>query len=543
MNNRFLLFFHSLFLASLVFITGCSKTSETPVDIGNREQILHIGNGDEPQDIDPHVTTGLPEFHIQSALFEGLVSKDPKTLDVIPGVAESWEVSEDGRTYIFKIRETARWSNGENITAKDFVDSYERALLPKLGNQYAYSLHVIENAKAFNLGEISDFSVVGIKAVDDRTLEFKLTNRVPYFLQLLDHHSMYPVHVPTIKKHGEIDRRGNRWTRAENFVGNGPFVIKEWKINSIFSVKKNPYYWDSENVKLNEIHFYPIQDTAAEERMYRAGQLHKVNDIPVEKVPVYREKNYPGFRQFPKFATYFYRFNTTIEPLNDVRVRKALAYSIDRVTLVEKVTKGGQLPAYNFTPLDTNGYTAEAQVSYDPELARQLLAEAGYANGEGFPKLTILYNTMESHKKIALAFQQMWKKELNVDVQLENQDWKVYLANQRAMNYQIARAAWVGDYYDVNTFLDMFVKDGGNNETGWFNPEYDKAIELAAQSETQQERYEHFQRAEAILIDELPIMPVYFYMGSTLIRESVKGWHDNALDFYSYKGVYLEADK
>jgi oligopeptide transport system substrate-binding protein len=527
-------------LLFLAIFTGCSSDHLTRVEVGNEKQILHIGNGDEPADVDPHVTVGKPEGNLQYAIFEGLVARNPNTLEVVPGVAESWQVSDDLMLYTFKIRENARWSNGDPLTAEDFVWSWKRALMPALGNQYAYSLFVIKNAEAFYSGKIEDFAEVGVKALDPHTLQVELNSPTSYFLQLLDHHSMYPVHRETIEKFGAADERGTEWTRPENFVGNGPFTTKKWSPNEVFSVEKNPKYWDADSIKLSEIHFYPVQQFTTEERMFRAGQLHIINELPIQKIATYRRENSESLRSFPMFSTYFYLLNVTRPPLNDVRVRKALAYSIDRESLTENVTKGGEPPAYNLTPPNTNGYTAQAKMPFDIALARELLAQAGYPGGKGFPELTIIYNTTENHQKIAETLQYMWKQALNIDVTLQNQDWKVFLANQRTMNYQISRSGWGGDYYDPNTFLDMFVTDGGNNDTGWSNARYDELIELAARAKTQKERYQYFQEAEAILVDEVPIIPMYTYTRNRLIHPSVKNWHSNILERWSYKNVYLE---
>lgn len=529
----------ALIAASL--LSACSSDRQTAVQTGIEQQILHIGNGDEPSDVDPHVTTGMPEAHLQYALFEGLVTKNGKTLEPEPAVAESWTMSEDGKTYTFKIRNTARWSNGDEITAEDFVWSWQRALLPALGNQYAYSLNVIRNAEQFNRGEITDFSEVGVKALDKYTLQVELNHPVPYFLELLDHHSMYPVHRATIEKFGAADQRGTRWTRPENFVGNGGFVIKEWQSNKVFSVKKNPLYWDSENIRLNEIHFYPIQQSTTEERMYRAGQLHITKTVPSAKLEQYHADNDAALRSYPFMATYYYLLNTTKPPLNDVRIRKALAYSIDREQITSKVTKGGQVPAFHFTPPFENGYQATSNIPYDIEQAKTLLAEAGYPNGEGFPPITIMYNTMEDHQKIAVVIQQMWKRALNINVNIQNQDWKVFLATLRTGDYEVARSGWVGDYYDPNTFLDLFVTDGGNNKTGWSNPRYDELIALAANTVDEEQRLEYFQEAETLLVEEVPIIPIYTYATNSLVHPSVKNWHNNLMDYYSYKHVYLDA--
>lgn len=529
----------SFFATSIFALTSCSLDWETNVESGNRDQILHFGNGDEPQEIDPHMTTGIPEFHIQQALFEGIVSKHPATLSIQPGVAESWDISDDQLTYTFHFRKNARWSNGDPVTAQDFIYSWERALRPELGSLYGYMFTYIKNADAFFKGKIDDFSEVGVKALDEHTLQVELQAPTPFFLQLLDHHSYYPVHPPTIEKFGGMIKRGSQWSRPGNFVGNGPFVLKDWKLNYILTVKKSPTYWDANKVSLNGIHFYPIQNRSTEERMYRAGQLHITEELPNEKVAIYKKTDPESLNITPWLGTYFYRFNTKVKPLDDKRVRRALSMSINRPQIVENVTKGGQIPAYNFTPPDTIGFTAEAKFEYDVEAARALLAEAGYPNGEGFPKLDILYNTDESHRLVAIAIQQMWKQALNVNITLVNQDWQVYLDSETRGNYQISRAGWIGDYADPNNFLDMLLTGGGNNRTGWGSAEYDALIAAAAKAVTNEERFKYFQQNEQILVDEAPVMPIYTYTKVYLIHPSVSGWEANILDQHPYKYVSL----
>lgn len=504
---------------------------------------MHIGNGTEPAEVDPHTTTGMPEFHLQMALFEGLVSKHPQTLEAVPGVAERWDVSEDGLIYTFYLRANAKWSNGDPITADDFVFSWQRALSVALGNQYAGSLYVLKNAEAFYKNEINDFSQVGAKALDAHTLQVTLENPTPYFLQLLDHHSMYPVHRPTILKHGKIDEAATRWTRPENFVGNGAFVIKEWTPGKIFIVKRNPHYWDSENVKLKEIYFYPIDQTLVEERMFKAKQLHKTETMPSTKIETYRKSRFAEYKGHLYFGTYFYLFNVTKKPLDDARVRRALAYSIDRESITKNITKGGQVATYSYTPPDTLGYNATTKMVYDIDLAKKLLAEAGYPDGKGFPKLELIYNTNQDHQKIAVAIQQMWKKALNIDVTLQNQEWKVYINNQTLLNYQISRRGWIGDYLDPFTFLELFITNGGNNNTGWSNAEYDELLKKSISAKSREERYSYLQQAETILINEAPILPIYNYTTNYLLSEDVKGYYPNIMDYHPYKYMYLESSK
>jgi oligopeptide transport system substrate-binding protein len=347
------------------------------------------------------------------------------------------------------------------------------------------------------------------------------------------------VPIKVIKQHGAIDDRNNPWTRPEFFVGNGPFVLKEWRMNSHILVEKSPTYWDKKNVKLNSIYFDPTEDSDTAERMFRSGQLHSVPVVSPSKVAFYR-KNKPNLiNVYPLLATYFYKFNVTRPGVSDKRVRKALAMAIDRHAITETIMRAGELPALYFTPPNTGGYTCKTHISEDVAEARRLLAEAGYPDGKGFPKVEVLFNTLQAHKAVAEALQQMWKKNLNIDIVLHNEEWKVYLDSMRRTNFSLGRAGWIGDYVDPSTFLDQFTTESGNNETGWSNPEYDRLIRLAGSTGDQAVRYDAYQKAEAILLDELPIMPIYFYTQPRIILPCVKGWYPNVIDEYDYKSIYL----
>ncbi|MBQ44441.1 MAG: peptide ABC transporter substrate-binding protein [Porticoccaceae bacterium] len=536
------LIFLSILLATCVTLTGCGS-SETNVVAGNKSGTLYWGNGTEPQSLDPQIATGVPEHHIISAVMEGLVLKDRKTLEPRPGVAKTWDISNDGRVYTFYLRENAKWSNGDAHTADDYVWSWWRALQTTLGNQYAYMLFPIKNAKRYYDGETSDFSDVGVKAIDKRTLQVTLTNPTPYFLQLLDHYSLFPVHQATIEKFGRADERGTRWSYEGNLVGNGPYKLEEWKINRHITVTKNPYYWDEANVSINSIVFKPVDNAVTEERMFRAGALHVTSSIPADKIAIYQEKSAPELKITPYLGTYFYRLNINTPQLQDKRVRRALGMAIDRKQLVDNITKGGQIPAYTMTPPGTMGYFPESTLNFDPEAAKRLLAEAGYPNGEGFPPVEILYNTNEGHRKIAVALQEMWKNYLNIDIKLLNQEWKVYLATESAGDYQISRGGWIGDYVDPNNFLDMFLCNGGNNRTGWCNEEYDRLIlEVAPSQSSHEQRLKIFQQAETILLEDMPIIPVYTYTSIKLLHPSVRNFDDNILNQAMYKDLYLDAN-
>ncbi|MGB1140022.1 MAG: peptide ABC transporter substrate-binding protein [Halioglobus sp.] len=531
-----------LVIASTVVLVACSG-GESRVISGDKDKILHFGNGTEPQGLDPHVVTGLPEHHIVSALFEGLATKNPYTLEPEPGVAERWDISDDGRVYTFHINPQARWSNGDPMTAHDYVWSWQRALNPAMGNQYAYMLYPVVNAKEFATGKLDDFGQVGVQALDDLTLQVTLTAATPYFLQLMDHYSTYAVHRPTIEAFGKATDRYTQWTRPGNIVGNGPFVLDEWLLNRRVTVKKSDTYWDRDNVKLEGVVFYPIENASSEERMFRVGQLHVTGTVPIDKVPVYRAMEDTPYVNAPYLGTYYYLLNINEAPLTDIRVRKALAMTVDREQLARTVMHNVVVPAYAITPPGTLGYQPPKLFDHDIEQARQLMVDAGFPNGEGWPGLELLYNTSEGHRKIAVALQQMWKDALNIDVTLTNQEWKVYLDSVDQMDFQMARRGWVGDYVDANNFLDMFLCGGGNNNTGFCEPEYDDMIlQQAPNATTREERYAIFHAAETMLMEQMPIIPIYIYTSSKLKQPSVKGMPSNLMNHMNLKYVSLEPD-
>ena len=526
-----------------IFIISCSE-SINPVDSGLENQIYHHGNGSEPQGIDPHIVTGVPEHHILISLCEGLTIPNPNPNDTngyMAGTAESWSISDDGKEYIFNINKNAKWSNGEPVTADDFVWSWKRILTASLGSQYPDMLYYLVGAYEYHNGLIDDFDQVGVKSVDKHTLKVNLKNPTPFFLGLLSHYSTWPVHKDTVLKFGDIDDRNGEWTRPGNFVCNGPFQLKTWELNNKIVVEKNPHYYDAAMVRLNEIHYYPVSNVMTEDRMFRAGQLHLTSTLPSQKCPIYIEEN-PNLRIDPYMGTYFYRINTENEVLKDVRVRKALAYSIDRQLLVDKVTKCGQIPAYSFTPPGSNGYQPTTEIPFDPILAKSLLEEAGFSEQNPFPKLEILFNTNEDHRKLALAVQQMWQINLGIEVELVNQDWKVYLNREMIGDFQISRAGWIGDYEDPNTFLDLMRPNRGNNKTGWENMEYDALVEKANTINNQAERYKLLYQAEEILIKNMPVIPLYTYVRAYQLSPDVKGFSPHILDHHHPKFIYLERD-
>lgn len=524
---------------ALFLFTGCGGGIPN-ADEGVRDGILLLGNGAEPKTLDPQRATGVTENKIISALIEGLITYHP-TDDNLPepGVAYRWEANEDYSEWTFYLRPDALWSNGDPVLASDFVYSYARMLDPAFPGEYGQMLFIMENAEAFNRGEITDFGQVGVKAVDERTLRFRLVGPIPFFLGMLKHYSWYPVHPATIEAHGGPLNMSGDWTLPGNFVGNGSFVLKEWRPNQFIRVVKSPTYWDRERMRINEIYFFAIEDINTEQRMFNSGRLHVTNSVPTNDLPSLRRNRPDVLRIDPYLGTYFFRFNTTRAPLDNPLVRKALNWSIDRRLIVDRVALGDQQPAFSFVPPGFDDYPTREFVGFDPERARAYLAEAGFPGGRGFPQLNLLFNTSESHRKIAEAIVAMWNENLSINLQLENKEWKVYLDAQSHLNYDISRAGWIGDYMDPITFLEMFTTGNGNNDTGWSNMEYDALIAKAFRSRTPEEHIDALMRAEEILMTELPIAPLYFYTRIFLKDPRLGGWYPKLLDNRPYKYLYF----
>ena len=537
-------------VAAALFVAGCGKKAPAPAAAGEKSaaggpatpQIWKVSNGTEPQDLDPQNITGVPEHKLMMAFFEGLAAEDPKDLHPVPGLAERWEISEDGKVYTFHLRANAKWSNGEPITVKDVIESYQRMLSPRMAAEYASMIYsYVAGARDYYEGKITDFAQVGFKQTGEHTLQVTLRNPTPYLMKIIaSHYAWTPVPVSVIKKFGALDQKRTAWTRAGNFVGSGPFLLKEWLPNRRIVAARNPHYWDAKNVKLDEIHFFPTEDVATDERNFRTGQVHMTNTLPVAKIDVYRKEFPDSLRIDPYLGVYFYRCNIARPPLNDKRVRRALALAIDRESLVKNVTRGGQVPAYAICHPDTAGYTPRARLSGTIEEAKRLLAEAGFPEGKGLPTIELLYNTSENHRSIAEAIQQMWRKNLGVNITLANQEWKVYLDMQHTQNFWMARAGWVADYVDPHTFYELWETGNGNNNTNWGNAEYDRLLHasLAARNET--ERYEIYQQMEAILVDEMPIIPIYYLTSVKALSPKVKGYYPTLLDNHPYKHIWIE---
>jgi oligopeptide transport system substrate-binding protein len=522
----------------LLLFAGCGKR-ETAVERGNRESVLHYSIGSEPSDLDPHVVVALADSKVMAALFEPLVTFEPGTLAPKPALAESWDISPDGLTYTFHLRADAKWSNGETINAQDVVDSWHRILAPSLAAPYADWFYLLRGAEAFHKGQTKDFSTVGVVATDARTLVVTLTHPAPYFLQVLLNSPWRPVNVRSIAAIGDAYQRGTPWTSPGRLVSSGPFVLKEWNAHQHILVEKSPTYWDRAHVRLNAIRFYPIDNIDAEERAFRAGQLHVTWSLSLSKVlPLQREKS-PALRIDPTLQTYFFRLNTCKPPFDDERIRRALALSIDRQTIADKILPGGRVPASSLVPTFLKGYTPPAYTAYDLAAARQLLTDAGHAGGAGLPPIEILYNNSEILRSVAEAIQQMWHRDLGIDARIVNQEYKVVMAARRAGDFQILLGDWTADYLDATTFLDLWRHDSGNNYTGWSDPAYDALAARADATVDPAARAALLAQEEAIVLKAAPMIPIYFNTHVYLLHPSVKDWQPTPMDHIDFKYVWL----
>jgi oligopeptide transport system substrate-binding protein len=512
------------FLSALT--VSCDKVSD-------RADLVFV-NGAEPETLDPSIITGQPEGRVVNALFEGLCAYDENG-QAVPGVAESWNVSPDGKIYTFHLRQNAKWSDGSPLTAHDFVQSWKHTLTPSTGSQYNYQLYPIKNAQAFAEEKLTDFSHVGVKALDDRTLVVELENPTPYFIQLCAFPTLHPLPVAL------IERVGDDWVKPEYLVCNGAYSLESWRINDKIRLRKNPHYWDRENVALETIDVLPISDANVAFNFYASGLADLLMDKGLAPPALLDDlKKRDDFHASPFLGIYFLRYNCQKGPFADERVRHAFSLVVDKQRIVEKITRAGEEAAPGFVPPGIPGYTGTEGLTFDPEKARRLLSEAGYPGGKGFPNANYLYSKSELNEAIAVELQSMWRDQLGVNVNLVRQEWKVYLNSLSLLDYDIARSSWVGDYPDPNTFLDMFLTGGGNNRTGWSSPQYDALIAASARELDPKKRFDILRQAEDLLVQKaVPICPIYYYVGIQLYDpKKLGGIRANVLDEHPLRRIY-----
>ena len=492
-------------------------------------QDLIIANGSEPATLDPALMQDTASNNLYLGLFEGLVQYDPRTSKGIPAMASSWTTSADGLTVTYKLRD-AKWSDGTPVTAQDFVYGWLRTLDPKTASSYAYMLGmVVKGADAFNSGK-GKAEDVAIKAVDAKTFQVQLVGPAPYFVDMTAHSAFGPA------PKWAIDKFGDQWTKPGNLVSNGAFMLKEWKAQDYIYVVKNPNYWDAKNVKLKDIKYLMSDNTSTNYKMFKAGAADWMLGISLDMIDEIKlRKDYQAAAQF---ATYYINLNNQRKPFDDVRVRRAFAGAIDKQTLVNKVTKGGQIPTDAFSPAMA-GYTPQKGIGFNVADAKKNLADSGYPNGAGFPTLTYVYNTSAGHKLIAEYVQQQLKANLNVDIVLQNMEFKTLIELRNKHDFTIARDGWVGDYLDPNTMLELFITGSGNNSGDHRNVAFDKLMDDARMS-SGDARMKMLMDAEKILMtQDQAIIPLYNYVSQDMIDTSIwGGWFSNPIGYHPPKFIY-----
>ena len=507
----------------------------------SRQGMLLVGNNQEPQNLDPHKATAVADGKIISAMLEGLVRPDPQDDTAVhPGMAESWEHNADASEWTFHLRH-AQWSDGKPVTARDFVYAYRRLLHPQYGGKYAEMLYPIRNAERYNRGECP-WEEVGVSAPDDYTLRLSLGGPTPHLPNLLLHYTWYPVPAHAVEAAGGMLDRRSLWTRAGAWVGNGAYVLAGHRFNDYLEVRPNPRYWRAAEVRNRGIRFLPIVNGYTETRMFMGGKLHITNNVPPELISMARSRTPQLFCKDPYYCTIFYRLNTTRPPLDNPLVRRALSLAVDRAALVADVVRGAGIPAYTFTPPGAGyelpaGEDAAMDQAARTRLAQQLLAQAGYPGGKGFPALEVMTTSRDVQRVMAETMQAMWQENLGIHVEIRSCEWTAYKSAQQNMEYDISSSSWSGDYLDPATFVELWRGGGGNNCTGWQGAECDAALREAAQAATPETRRAALARAEQCMLREYPVIPLYWSRRTYLKAADVRGWYPLLLDNHPLDAV------
>lgn len=524
-----------LLVLALVF-TACSQAETEP-------KVLRTNNTEEPGSLDPALAQGTHESWVLDHVFEGLMKRSAEG-EIVYGMAESHTMSADGLVYTFTIKDDVNWTNGDPVTAYDFEYAWKRALDPETAAYYSYQFYYLKNGLAYNTGEATADDV-GVVALDDKTLEVTLESPTGFFLELTSFYCYFPVNMAVVEADPE-------WANdPSTYVSNGPFMLTDWVHDVSITISKNEDYYDADLVNLDAIEFAMLDDENTAWQRYEGGEFDFLTPLPQAVVAQMAEEENPELVIGTDLATYYYNFNTDIAPLNNAKVRKALAMAVDRESIVKNVSQGGQTAASGIVPFGIPDETgADFRIAsgdfltYDPTAAKTLLDEGLAEEGMTVDDLsmTLLYNTSEGHMKIAQAIQEMWRVNLGVTIDLENVDFQVKLDREKAGDYEISRAGWIGDYVDPLTFIDMWVSDGPYNDANFNNAEYDGYVEIARSSTDQTERMEAMRDAEALLMDEMPIMPIYFYTQPYAQKSYVTGVYKpiNRYPYFIYADIVEE---
>lgn len=522
-------------LLGLLMLTGCGRGPQpTRAERAMAEGILIRGNGPETDSLDPHLATSVSAGNLLVNLFEGLTRLNPEDLSPEGGMAESWEVSEDGRVWTFHLRE-ALWSNGDPVQAEDFVFAWRRMLQPELAASYAYMLFVMDQAREIHSGEAPG-TALGAKALDARTLELRLTKPVPFLLSLVAHWTWMPLHAASLEAVGAVSDRTVLWTRPETMVNNGAFLLTAWVPENRIELKANPAYWQADQVRLRGAVFLPIADPATEERAFRNGDLHATYSLPRPRFASYRDSGHPALRVHPYLESAGWIVNLQRPALQDVRVREALSLAMQREKIVERVLLGTRMPAFTFVPPGAGGHQPAPLLTEDQALAAQRLAEAGFPGGEGLPVLEMILPNRADWVRVAEVLQQQWAA-VGIRVQITSLERGTYFSRRRERNFDLSFIGWVGDFPDADSFLGLWRSDAGNNFSGWANETFDDLLNISTQMG--QDRTALLTAAEALLLEELPILPMAFGATMSLVDPRVGGWHANLLDLHPLRTVYF----
>ncbi|MBR9786916.1 MAG: peptide ABC transporter substrate-binding protein [Vibrionaceae bacterium] len=530
----------TLLISSLLTPVVTTSAFAIPEDVKlAAEQVLVRANDAEAATLDPAKAEGMPEMHILRDLFEGLVIQD-RNGNIVPGVAQSWE-TEDNQTFVFHLRKDAKWSNGDPVTAEDFVYALRRAVDPKLASPNVWYLEMT-NIK--NIVDVAEGKLpveqLGVDALDKYTLRFELESKVPYFVAMTGHTSMMPVHKAT------VEQGDKPWSDPKQFVGNGAFVLDKWVVNERIELKKNPNYWAADDTHLTSVTYIPFENQNASINRYVVGEVDITSDVPTHMAQKLEQEYQDAYTVVPLLCTYYYAFNTTRPPFDDVRVRQAVSYSIMRDVITNGVTQVGNLPAYTFAHQYTAGFDA-TQPKYSQwtqqqrdEKARQLLEEAGYGKDKPLD-FKLLYNTSESNKAIAVAIASMLSENLDAKVELENQEWKSYLVARKQGDFDVMRASWCGDYNEASTFLSLLRSDSSGNFARYNSKEYDQVMNNALATTDDKKRLAYYDEAEKLIAADVPIAPIYYYMQARLVRPNVGGFAKNNVEGRIYsKDLYIK---
>lgn len=513
----------------------CMTTAFTTMT-ANAETLLNIANMGEPASMDPHYVSGTWENDVVGDMYLGLMTEDQRA-EPVYGAAESHTVSDDGLTYTFKLRDH-NWTDGTPVTAHDFEFSFRRILSPETAAEYAYLLYTIENGEAVNSGDMP-LEKLGVRAIDDKTLEIKLGNPAPYFLAQLTHYTAYPVPKHLVEKHGK------EWSKVSNIAVNGPYALKEWVPNATIKLEKNSNYHDAANVAIDTLVFHTQEDRIAVQKRFRAGEIDIQRDFSSDQISWLSENLPKETKISPYLGVYYYPINNTVEPFTDLRVRQALSMSINREAIMNKVLKTGEIAAYSFVPPGIGNYDEPSYVTWKGESqkarmakAKELLADAGFDSGNPL-KFTLRYNTSENHKRIAIAVTNMWKS-IGVQAELHNTEVKVHYADLKVADFQVARAGWIGDYNDPQNFLSLLEKRTGPNNYGRYDNDKFNALMIDAEKQPDiKKRAKIMAEAEAIAMADHPVIPIYYYVSKNLVHQKIRGWVDNAQDIHRWRYISI----